>query len=474
MMSKSDTSKLPMGGRTEPVAQSDARAVTELERLIQLRLSPDNMLLELCISPGTRSFPMDLRVASVMQRMTAMGISPTPDEHLVQRALTNGKEKHWLQLAQGVPAVPSVPANLKVCVPSLPPIGRDRFRERACVRRGDILVRVTPARDGEAGYDLKGRELPSLPARQPTIPAGENTAIAEDEEGSTLAAACDGMVYFDRMKFSVQPMRIVTSRMLARGGKLETGESVFVPDGIPSGATLVAGGDIFVSGDVDQSTLISGGAITVLGCVTGHRQRHCLLQAPLDVMVASALYADVKSEQDVYIKTQARSCRIAAARHLILLTRLRSALYDTHIEVGGTVIPFDAPGDAPDVTYDERRAFDAACDIPAQMGVSGTPDITFHTCRIQQLSVGAASLALADDVPLSANKIVYLKFMLPGSHSVHILARPLGACRDGQATLAFRQMSHQDELAITAYCLSLARERVGVAEHDREQRARAD
>jgi hypothetical protein len=58
---------------------------------------------------------------------------------------------------------------------------------------------------------------------------------------------------------------------------------------------------------------------------------------------------------------------------------------------------------------------------------------------------------------------VHLKFVLPGSRPIQILARTLTPGNDKQTPVEFRQISHQDELAVTAYCLGLARTRIALA-----------
>jgi hypothetical protein len=287
------------------------------------------------------------------------------------------------------------------------------------------------------------------------------------QEGGTLkvVAECDGLAYFDRMQFGIYPMQHVASSSLRYGAKVQSENSIAVRESVPSGATIVSRGNIYVAGDVDDSTLISEtGSITVLGCVTGHHQVHCRLQAKGDIMVASALHVDITSEQDVYIQTQARSATITAARNLVLLTRLRNALYDVDLEVEGAVMPFDIPTAPADVTPDQRTAFAVECQVIGKLGMLEGQIVPFRPCVIRQLSLAVAHVVFVDGPPFNANRVVYLKFQLPGSHPLQILGRTAAPTRDGNTVVGFRQMSHQDEMAITAYCLSLARSRVETEE----------
>lgn len=441
-----------------PDALQADQSPAELERLIQVRLSTDSMALDLLLTPGSRRFPMAVRVANILRRIASLGIDPLPDEAVVRRQLAIGKENRWLTLAAGSPPVPPVHGNVEVCVPAISTLGKDRFHPRAGVHAGAVIARITTARDGSPGRDLRGRVLPATQARRATVPAGEHTVLMADGENATLVVACDGMISFDQMKFNVRPMALVTARMLAHGGAIETSGSVFVTDHVPSGSKLVTTGDIYVAGDVDQSTLIStAGSITVLGCVTGHHRQHCPVRAQRDVMLASALYVAVAGGQDVYLQTQARNCSITATRHLILLTRLRSALYGVVLRVGGAVMPIDAPDAPPDVTRDERLDFDIECAIPTEIGVWDNGALAFHAGTIRELSVGSARVAVAGIPPITSNKPLYLKFVLPNSPPIHILARTLPPSRDGLTVAGFRQISHQDEAAITAHSLALAR-----------------
>ena len=449
--------------REQAANREHARVMADLERLLQIRLAPDNMLLELYLMHGQERIPIGDRIEAVKKRAEELGVTSRIDDEVIRRAFASGKEKQWHAIAHGTPAVAPVNSSVELLVPSVPPLGKDRFRERPFVSAGDVLVVITNATDGVPGVNLKGMVLPAPTgaARRAAVPNGPHTVV--QQEGGTLkvVAECDGLIYFDRMQFGIYPMQLVASSSLRYGAKIEPENSVAVRENVPSGATIVSRGDIYIAGDVDDSTLISEtGSITVLGCVTGHLQDHCRLQAKGDVMVASALHVDITSEQDVYIQTQARSATITAARNLVLLTRLRNALYDVDLEVEGAVMPFDSPTAAPDVTPDQRTAFAVECQVVGRLGMLEGQVVPFRPCMISQLSLAVALVAFIDSPPLSANKVVYLKFQLPGSHPLQILGRTGPPAHDGRTVVGFRQMSHQDEMAITAYCLSLARSRV--------------
>ncbi len=450
-------------------ARESARVAAELDQLIQLRLSPDSMALELYVLPGASRHPMQARLDATCRRAAALGVTAAIGEDVVRRVLASGAEKQWAIIARGTAPVPPVNGSIQVLVPSVPPLGKDRFTERPFVRRGDALVSVTRATDGVAGVDLKGKLLPTTAAHRPAIPNGENTALLQDGETRKVVADCDGLVYFDRMQFGVYPMQRVQSSALRYGAKVESSHSIIVLENVPAGARIVSHGDIYIAGDADDSTLIStAGSITVLGCVTGHYQRHCEVRAKGDIMVASALHVDLTSGQDVYIQTQARNATITAARNLILLARLRSALYDIDLRVEGAVMPFDTAAAPADVTPAERMAFDVECELRGQLGMLEGQVVAFKDCMIHELSVAVARMTFLDSPPLSANKTVHLKLMLPNTPTIQILGRTLVPSHDGRTLVAFRQMTHQDEMAITAYCLAIARLRIGEAEEAAE------
>jgi hypothetical protein len=410
-----------------------------------------------------------MRVDSIKHRAFAQGVTATINEDTLRHILATGKEKQWITIAKGTPAIPPVNGSIEVLVPSVPPLGKDRFHVRPYVNRGDVLVVITRARDGMPGINLKGRALPATNARQPTIPGGQNTVVLQEGDTKKIVADCDGLVYFDRMQFGVYPMQPVASSSLRYGAKLETADAIIIRENVPSGATIVSEKDIYVVGDVDDSTLIStAGSVTVLGCVTGHYQRHCEVRAKVDVMVASALHVDLTGEQDVYIQTQARNATITAARNLILLTRLRSALYDVDLRVEGAVMPFDTANAAPDVTPAERMAFYVECELHGQIGMLEGQVVAFEQCMVHELSVAVARLSFLDSPPLPGNRTVFLKLNLPSSPTAQILGRTLAPSRDGRTVVGFRQMSHQDEMSITAFCLAVTRSRINVSDESEE------
>ena len=453
----------------ESSTPTQSKVFGDLERLIQLRLTQDFMTLEVYVLSGSSRYPMNLRVESVTQRAAALGVTARIDEGVVRHMLASNREKQWLTIAKGTQAVPPVNGSIEVLVPSVPPLGKDRFRARTFVIRGDTLALITRAKDGLPGINLKGRALPATAARQPAIPGGQNTALVQEGETRKVVADCDGLAYFDRMQFGVYPMQPVESSALRYGAKFEATESIMVRENVPSGATIVSSGDIYIGGDVDDSTIIStGGSITVLGCVTGHYQHHCEVRAKGDIMVASALHVNIISEQDVYIQTQARNALISAARNLILLTRLRNALYDVDLRVEGAVMPLDTANAEPDVTPSERMAFDVECDLHGQIGMLEGMTVVFNQCMVHELSVAVARLSFLDSPPLPGNRAVYLKLNVPGSPVVQILGRTIAPSRDGRTVVGFRQMSHQDEAAITTFCLAVGRKRIAKVDESEE------
>ena len=219
-----------------------------------------------------------------------------------------------------------------------------------------------------------------------------------------------------------------------------------------------------IAGDVEESIVVSKhGSITVLGCITGHHKRHGVVEAEGDVMVASILHVDVTSKQDIYVQTQARNATLTAGRHLILMTRIRNALYDVDLEIEGALVPFDNPGAPADIQADERRTFNVTVDLAGQAGLSDGAQIFFHPCFIIELSVASAQLKIVDSPPLAANKIVYLKFSIPGQPPIHLLARSQAPTPSGLSVVMFRQMSHQEELIITGFCLAELRAKAETA-----------
>lgn len=450
------------GVETASVEPAETVSKDATVAFVQVRLSADRMRLEVCLAPETRRASRDELARALSAQCRPLTLKPEMTPERALDCLRVARVGQWATVVEGTRT--SAPVNGSITFVTHPPApaATQWFHPRVPIRKGETILRIDPGRDGEAGVDLCGTESPAPSARQPAVPAGENTILDEDEYGPALLAACDGEVSVDHLTVAVQSARLVSARELVRQPSLSVDGAVFVIDSVPPRSEVIASGNIFVAGDVDAATLVSRqGSITVLGCVTGYHTRHCTIQAAGDINLASVLHADVITPANIRLQTQARNATLTAGGQLYLLSRLRTALYDVEARIAGAVIPIDQPNVPPDVPETERNTFLIPCAIAGMVALYDPVSVAFRPCHIVELSLASARVQVSTteaDQGLPANRVVLLKFALPELASpLQILGRTMQTPARGVTSVMFRQLSHQDEAHLTAYCLALLR-----------------
>lgn len=146
-------------------------------------------------------------------------------------------------------------------------------------RKGDLLATITPEDRGEAGFDVHGTPLNPREVKKETLKFGRNIELSEDK--LSIRSMVDGHVSLVDDKVFVSDVYEVKS-VDATTGNLDFEGSIQVNGDVTANFEVRAGGNVIVSGLVEDARIIAGGNIIIAKGMNGMSKGY--LKAGGDVM----------------------------------------------------------------------------------------------------------------------------------------------------------------------------------------------
>jgi uncharacterized protein len=206
---------------------------------------------------------------------------------------------------------------------------RADFRERDTMTRvsvGDPILKLSTAGDaGEDGLDVFGRPIKAVGSEKSEQAPEHDATIREEkqEDGSTLfVAAANGELVIEGL-FSGGGNRVYIRERLSVEGDVGTGTgnikfpgAVQVRGSLRAGYSLVAGGDVSITGAVEASLLSSDGFVRVAEGIKGGRKG--TIRARLGIEASFAEQALLLAVEDVKIKNDCVLCNVKTNGRLLV------------------------------------------------------------------------------------------------------------------------------------------------------------
>ncbi len=383
-----------------------------------------------------------------------MGLISPPSFSHIAAALEQSTPGEWMSVLEQVPPVPATDGRLELLI-EVPVIAAgDTFRmNRMAVRAGTPLARKHFGRPGKPGNDLRRGPVQPRAPKDPQLPAGANTKLAEDR--MTLVAACDGEAVFQHLRISVYPS-LVHEGDLAPNSKIEsTTLPIFIGGSVSEGARVTADSDIFVRGNVVEAQLLSkAAAVTVAGVVTGTPLRKARVRSATAVTLDQARLAAVDTRGDIHLRTQAWQCDLIAAGDLHLSTTMQNGLHHVELDVAGHIRPLLEP--SPAVNRNERQYIRVPCSLPAKISLHDLAKADYMNCTAVDISPGGVRCRISRDIARPADgDLVQLKLALPGlPQPAHLIGKTVWREED-IIGVQFLQYTREDHDRVSAFCRQL-------------------
>lgn len=275
------------------------RPSAEAKAEVEVDISDDELEAFLRVIPplDDRNWPT---VDELKKALGEAGVIYGLDDGALEKIAREHLEDEWLLVAKGKPPKDGEDAQivLKVELGGLKPREADAdkvdMRELGTVTnvlRGRELAEKIPLKSGEDGASVKGKPLKARQGKDRQLPKGKNVEVSDD--GLHLLAAIDGHVVVREGKIDVLPVFEVKGDVDYSVGNIDFVGTVIVKGTVREGFTVVASGDIQVSGSVEGAKLKSGGKIIVKGGVSGMGKGE--LSAQGDIVVRYAEQATLQS-----------------------------------------------------------------------------------------------------------------------------------------------------------------------------------
>ncbi len=178
------------------------------------------------------------------------------------------------------------------------------------VSKGQVVIKKTPATNGNPGMDVFGNSIPCRDGVDYPFPPIENTNASED--GLALLSAVDGCAYLEGDKIAIVPTLEIKSNVDYSTGNVEATVAVTVEGDVLSGFQVESLEDVIVKGTVEASTIKSNGHVFLPGGVQGKEGARVAARKNIDAKFLNA--ANLRAKKDVKVHGFVIQCHIKARR----------------------------------------------------------------------------------------------------------------------------------------------------------------
>jgi len=197
---------------------------------------------------------------------------------------------------------------------------KNQDRATVVVEGQPILELLAIGVEGQNGMDVLGSTIPA--PKDPTIvepPAFDASFVEERKENGDrlLKAAKSGELHFDKNQLTIDVAQKIKGDVGPATGNIRFPGPIAIAGTILTGYSVVAGGDILVTGAVEASLLSADGAIKITEGIKGAKRG--TIRARKTIEAAFAEQAMLLAVEDIVLKNSALLCNIKTNGHLKLL-----------------------------------------------------------------------------------------------------------------------------------------------------------
>lgn len=190
---------------------------------------------------------------------------------------------------------------------------------------GTPLMRRVPATEGEAGMDVTGTELKTVPGKDPGFATNLTGVVISTETNNLLVAAIKGHPVIVHNGVNIDPTLHVDN-VDVNTGNVRFDGSLEVKGDVAAGMTIDVTGDVFIKGGVDRAHIKAGHSIKVGGGIFGEEDAEGAgeqpfeyrIQAGLDIEAKFANLATLKAENNIVVKEYLNHSYVKSGNHVLL------------------------------------------------------------------------------------------------------------------------------------------------------------
>jgi uncharacterized protein len=289
----------------------------------RIQVSPNNMEAVLLIDPpaGAGNWPTLNDATEVIR---TEGINFGIMESAIESAVTQHSARGIL-IAQGKAPTVGKDAEIsfffevgvfrKACIED--DAGKIDFRQVQTVQNvtpGQVIAEKTPATKGEIGFDVRGRELPSIPGKDKALKLGKNVEWIDD--GTKIIATSGGEPTMVNGKVTILPIHELKGDVNFDTGNINFSGNLVIKGNVESGFKVEAEGDVTIYGNVDTADVKSGGNLLIQGGISGMDKSEIYCGG--DFSAKYIEHVTVTSEGSITIKESIMHCQVSADSKVIV------------------------------------------------------------------------------------------------------------------------------------------------------------
>ena len=178
---------------------------------------------------------------------------------------------------------------------------------------GTVIAHLFPVTPGTPGTDVVGTPIPCVNGSPASLSGGPNTTL---QENGDLVANIEGGLFYERNRFYVQPLYIVTKHLTLIDSPVNFDGDVEILGDVKEGTSVHATGSVTVKGLVEAAMITSDKDIFIDGGVLGDNRavlrakgkihakylEYCVLYAGDDVRVGDVISSQVYSNGKIEVR----------------------------------------------------------------------------------------------------------------------------------------------------------------------------
>jgi len=313
------------------VVENDITSVLPIDfnGSVDLSISSDEMTATLNIHPALKDglMPSEEEIRSLITRS---GIVCGIDESKLQElftSLSSGKEipLEPVVIATGTLPVKGKDGEVVFCFdtekslkPRLNPDGSVDYKSISIitpVKKGQKLATLSAPKKGIEGRTVTGRKIEAVDGKPAKLPAGENTKPDPDYPDSLLSDI-EGFVRLNGDLIEVEEGLTINGNVDFSTGNIKYDRDVVINGDVKSGFDVDCGGDLQVSGAIEDSNLKAGGSVLCRYGFVG--QGKGIITAKGSINLGFMKNQTVKSWKNVSIAREAINCNIFAREAIFI------------------------------------------------------------------------------------------------------------------------------------------------------------
>lgn len=179
---------------------------------------------------------------------------------------------------------------------------------------GAVLATKTPPTLGTPGMNVYGKEVAAAGGRDFPLKPGQNTKVSED--GLKIIATANGAIVFSNGEVSVKDVLSINGDVDVSVGNLDCVGSVHVRGHIKAGFTVKVDGHLEVDGNIEDAVIIAKGNILVRGGFFGNGTGELLADG--DITVKFAEGQKLVAGGSIYVGGELINCHVIAKERVIV------------------------------------------------------------------------------------------------------------------------------------------------------------